>query len=199
MENTVKRRIAIGASGLALFGGAGGAFALNKGSGGSSERAAFIDDAAKRLNVSPDQLRSALRGAFFDRLDAAVKNGRITQKQADEMKAHMRQNGAPGPLGPRRPHPRPPFMEGIRAAAKYLGLTPAQLRTQLDSGKSLAQVAKDRNKSVDGLKAAIKDALRGKLDTRVDKLVNRTGPPEGREGPGFRGGPPPGGPPPGAF
>ena len=43
----------------------------------------------------------------------------------------------------------------LPAAAAYLGVTPAALRTELRSGKSLAQIATAKGKSVDGLKAAL--------------------------------------------
>ena len=56
---------------------------------------------------------------------------------------------------------------GLEGAATYLGLTEAQLREQLSDGKSLADVAKAQNKSVDGLKAALKTALTAKLDEAV--------------------------------
>jgi hypothetical protein len=65
-------------------------------------------------------------------------------------------------------------MAGFDGAAKYLGLTPAQLRKQLESGKSLAGIAKARNKPVDGLKAAIEDAVKSELDGAVaDKRLTR--------------------------
>jgi hypothetical protein len=51
--------------------------------------------------------------------------------------------------------------------AKYLGLSTAKLRDQIGSGKSLADVAKAQNKSVDGLKNAIKDAAKKQLDSAV--------------------------------
>ena len=53
------------------------------------------------------------------------------------------------------------------ARATYLGLTDQQLRDKLQSGKSLADVAKATSgKTVEGLKAAMKDALTKKLDRR---------------------------------
>jgi hypothetical protein len=67
------------------------------------------------------------------------------------------------------------------AAAKYLGLTDRDLRARLAAGKSLAQIATDQGKSVDGLEAALKDAVHGQLDkaaaafdARVDELVHRS-------------------------
>ena len=200
VETQIKRRIAIGAAGVTILAGGGGAYALADQSGGNGPRA-FENDLAKRLGVSAGRLRAAQQAAFFDRIDADVKAGRLTQKQADQIKSRARQHrdaGPPGPPGPGGPRHGGP-MEALQAAAKYLGLTDAQLRQKLQSGKSLAAVAKDENKSVDGLKAAIKDAIVKDLDQHVDQMVNRSGPPgpPGRMG-HFRGGsPPPGGPPPG--
>ena len=47
------------------------------------------------------------------------------------------------------------FFGGLETAAGYIGITEAQLDTELEGGKSLAQVAKDHGKSVDGLVAAL--------------------------------------------
>jgi hypothetical protein len=55
----------------------------------------------------------------------------------------------------------------LDAAATYLGLTEDQLRTQLESGKSLADVAKAQGKSVDGLKQAIIAEAQSRLDQAV--------------------------------
>jgi hypothetical protein len=55
----------------------------------------------------------------------------------------------------------------LSAAAKYLGLSDADLRTQLQAGRTLAQVAADRGKSVDGLKAAMLAAAKSNLDANT--------------------------------
>jgi hypothetical protein len=55
----------------------------------------------------------------------------------------------------------------FRAAAGYLGLTPRELFQQLRSGKSLAEIAGAQGKTVDGLKSAILDALKARLDEIV--------------------------------
>jgi hypothetical protein len=52
---------------------------------------------------------------------------------------------------------------GLRAAADYLGLQPRELVTQLQS-KTLAQIASDRGKSVEGLQQALRDAAKTALD-----------------------------------
>jgi hypothetical protein len=52
----------------------------------------------------------------------------------------------------------------LRTAAAYLGLTPAELRTQLHAGKSLSAVATAQGKSVSGLENAILAAVTKRVD-----------------------------------
>src|SRR4029077_1172825 len=51
--------------------------------------------------------------------------------------------------------------------ATYLDLKPADLATQLRSGKSLAEIATAQGKTVAGLKTAITDAATKQLDAAV--------------------------------
>jgi hypothetical protein len=221
MKHRLTKRVAVivGTTVIAL-GAAGYAVAQN-GNSRDDERKAFLNDAAQRLDVSPEKLTKALQDAAIARIDAAVKAGRLTEEQATEMKERVRQGGVPflgGPGGPRGGpghHQRGGPPPGITAAAKYLGLTKAQLREQLGDDKSLADVAKARGKSVDGLKDAMEKAIRADiekavgdkkltreqadrmledLDSRIGDKVERTGGPRGRGGHGGPGGPPPGGP-----
>lgn len=170
----MKRRLAIAATGLAVVGGAGGAYAAGGGSSAKPQRQAFLNDVAQRLHVSPQQLEAAIRGA---RRDHPFRMG-----------PHRFARPFGGPMhGLRRGGP---LRAIFGAAAKYLGLTNAQLRHQLRSGKSLADVAGAQGKSVDGLKQAIKAAIDAQLDSRLDAIVDRKG-----FGP-RKGMMPPGGPPP---
>ena len=181
MSSKTKRNVAIGAAVLAAAAFGGGAYAASQGSR-SSSREAFINDVAKRLHVTPQQLNAALQGAFFDQLDAAVKAGRLTQAQANAIKQRVQRSGMPpllfGPpgLGERGPFGGHGFFGGPRAgvhgdalsaAASYLGLSGTQLLDQLRSGKSLAQITKSRGKSVSGLEQAMTSAIRSRLDKAV--------------------------------
>ena len=101
-----------------------------------------------------------------------------TKAQGDAIKQRLQQGG-PFFLGRRMLGPRP-FLGGrgfrlgfgpgksLDAAAHFLGMTDVQLASQLRSGKSLAQVAKDKGKSLDGLKQAIRTAVQAKLDREVN-------------------------------
>ena len=215
MESGLKRKLVIGVAGLAVLGGGGAAYAVTKSN--DNERQAYLGDVANRLNVTPQKLNDALKGAFEDRLDAAVKAGRLTQAQADDIKKKVEQGGVP-PIGPGFGfgiggaraaggphffgHVEGPVPAGLDAASSYLGLTQKQLIDKLQSGKSLADVAGDQKKSVDGLKNVIKDSVKknldadvkaghlsqsdendmlGKLNNKLDALVNHKGllPPPG--------------------
>jgi hypothetical protein len=55
----------------------------------------------------------------------------------------------------------------LDAAAHYLGLTDKQLRKQLRSGKSLAQITKSQGKSLSGLESAVRAAVKARLDKMV--------------------------------
>ena len=64
----------------------------------------------------------------------------------------------------------------LTVAAGYLGISAAQLRRELRSGKSLAQVADSTpGRSAAGLVAALLSTGKARLQQRVTELVNRPG------------------------
>jgi hypothetical protein len=164
----MKRKIVAGAAAALAVGGAGGAIAATQFSSSPSEESqAVITDAAKKLGVQPSELSSALKKALEDRVDAAVAAGRITKADGDRLKQMIESNNFPLFAGPGLGFGFEHHLHGLDAAASYLGLTEAQLEQKLESGKTLAQVAKDEGKSVDGLVAALKGDLKSKLDNAV--------------------------------
>ena len=193
MKSLSTRNLAIGAASVALLGGAGGALAATQSSPGSA-RQAYLDDVAKRLNVSPGALTSAVRAARNDQIETALAAGRITRSQAEALKERARQ-GAGALFGHRYGGGG---SGGRGVAAQYLGITRATLRGELEAGKSLAQIAAATpGKSVGGLKAAIEAAAKarlakavssglltsaqaqerlGSLSSRLETLLNRTWP-----------------------
>ncbi len=182
MKSFLNKKAALGATGLILLVGAAGAVAATQGSEGSdsSERQAEVAEVAKHLGVTPSALTAAMKAAMIDRIDAAVAAGRLTQAQGNRLKQRVEQgNGAPffghdgfghGRFGHRG------FTRAGAVVAQYLGISEATLRTELQSGKSLAQVASSTpGKSVAGLKAAIVTAAKTRLDKAVaNKRITST-------------------------
>lgn len=180
--------------------------ALALGAGASSalaaERPSLADEVAAKLGVSTDELRAAFRAALAARVDAAVAAGRLTPEQGARLKERIANAKGLG-LGARKAfgEKRQALAKRIAkhgtwrgAAARYLGLSRVQLRTELRKGQSLAQIATARGKSVDGLVAAMlapvkerlaravanerltqqrSDALLERITDRVERLVQR--------------------------
>jgi hypothetical protein len=163
-----KHKLAAGAAAIVTAAGAGGAVAATSGS--TTNRKAFLDDAAGRLHVTPSQLQSALGGAYTDRLNAAVAAHKLTKAQAQKIESRVANGGTPWLHvgGQRGGRGRVALRQGlIREAASYVGLTPAQVRSERQAGKSLAQIAQARGKTASGLEAALTAAVKTRLDAAV--------------------------------
>jgi len=215
-----KKLVAVVAALAVVVLGAGAAIGATRALTPKQENQAVVDDAAKQLGVQPSELTAALKQALKNRVDAAVAAGRLTKAQGQAIKDRIDAGDVPlfgfGP-GLDGPHGIHHVHMGLDAAASYLGMSESALRSALDSGKTLAQVAKDKGKSVDGLVAAMVSAEKAQLaaavkagrltqaeansiqadvTARITDLVNGKlpAPPalRGAPGPGFGFGPPPG-------
>jgi len=74
----------------------------------------------------------------------------------------------------------------LTTAATYVGITEAALRTELATGKSLADAAVAHGKTRDGLIAALVQASTTEITTLVDTKNPFPAPPAGAPGRGFR-------------
>ena len=164
---------------------------------------------------STDGLIDALVASAKKHIADDVSSGRLTQSQADDILAGLRQHittrvnstGPPGgPDGHGGPH------GGLSAAASYLGLSETDLMAALQSGKTLAQIADATSgKSKAGLVTALvadekshldqavkdgrltqarADAMAANIEERITQLVDGTLPPR-PDGPLPGDGPPP--------
>ena len=161
------RKVSLGIAALLTVAGGGVAIAASGSGSPSEENQAVLDDAAKQLGVSPGKLSEALKKALSDRVDAAVTAGRLTKAEGDALKQRINSDDFPLFGGFRAGFGHFGFFGDLSAAAGYLGLTEAQLRSQLESGKSLAQVATAQGKSVSGLVDALVNAAKQRLDSAV--------------------------------
>jgi hypothetical protein len=182
-----RRWLALGALAGVLAVGAGAGLAAT----GAAEDG-FLAGVAKRLGITEEKLRDAIADEKIARIDEAVRDGDITEEQGERLKERARSGEGLGRLGLGRgfgfgidPLPLPDLERGLgrvfkvagdqlEAAAEYLGVTRAELMEELSDGDSLADVARQKGKSVDGLKTAMRNALKADLDEAVaDDVITR--------------------------
>ena len=169
-----KRGLAVAAAVATVGAGAGAGIAASRGgshNGGAERRTAYLDAVAKHLGVSTERLRAAMKAAAIDQINAAVEDGRLSKVQADRLKARVEAGRFPPFFGPGFFGPGRGFHHGLRdhfaAAVEYLGLSNEQLEEKLESGRTLADVAKAEGKSVEGLEEALVADARARLDDAV--------------------------------
>jgi hypothetical protein len=131
---------------------------------------ATTDTTAPTGSTATDE-QPAERKTLEEILAPLVTNGTITQAQADAVIAAIkdaRPAHVPG-RGPGRGHPglRVFFGEKLEVAANAIGITVDELRTALESGQSIAEVA--TAKGVDVQKVI--DALVADANQRIDQAV----------------------------
>ncbi len=122
--------------------------------------------------ASADNPIASRLGWIKDALSGLVSDGTLTQEQADKVASTLddalpqrdEHRWGPGPGGPMR---GPAMMRGLDVAAKALGMTDAELRTALMSGKTLADVAKDQGVPVDTVVTALVDSVTKDIDQAV--------------------------------
>jgi hypothetical protein len=224
IQRRTGRLIAAGAA-LALVAGGGAAYAAGTSHAAkkAAVRGTIVRTVADYLGLTPAQLRADLvksqslaqianaqhksvsgleqtiETALKTRLDAAVAAGKLSSTQEATILEAVSSRldklvNATHPAVKARIGAR--LRRGLmRVSATYLGVTPAQLRTELKAGKTLAQVATEHGKTAAGLEQAIETAVKNRLDkavtageltsaqeqkvlsrlqSRLDKLVNRT-------------------------
>jgi uncharacterized protein YidB (DUF937 family) len=134
-------------------------FGFPGGRGGGGDE---LETAAKALGMNADDLRTALEGGKTIAQvakDKGVDVSKVIDALVADAKARITDlvnNGRPAMGG---------HDMGADAAAKVLGITPAQLRTALQGGKTIAQVAKDKGVDVSKVIAA----LVAEGTTRIDQ------------------------------
>lgn len=146
---------------------------------GSSSGTTFLDRVAQKLGIDTPRLRDAVTSARNDQIDEAVKNGDLTQKQADNLKNKIQNEpdegfgdrgfgrgkgfgfGFPGKFGLG-------LEDGGQKLADFLGVSTDQLMTELRADNAtLASVAAAHGKSRDDLKTFITSNAKSALDAKV--------------------------------
>lgn len=133
----------------------------------------FFDKLASKLGISSSQLQQAVTSTEDDIINEQVQQGKITQQQGDALKQKIDQGpsseGFPlGGLFKGEGFGRGGFMgANISDLSTFFGITTQQLQTELQSGKTLAQIATEHGKTADQLKTYITDQVKAQLDKAV--------------------------------
>jgi len=158
----------------------------------------FVDKLAGILHLTPTQTTDALKQAQLQTVDQMLKDGQITQQQADAMKARINAGQGLGPIGGFGRHGggfggfkgNGALMQSLttaqlNAAASALHMSTASLQSALRSGKSLTDLETQQKVSDSAVKTAMKNAAKGVLDNAVkagtitqaqaDALLSRLG------------------------
>ena len=209
----MKKRFAAASLAAGLAGGAVAGIALTHPSISGAQTDTTAPSTTSPSTTAPDATAPGTakpdRGQWAqDALAPLVANGTITQSQADAVIAA---------LEAARPEGGPGFGHGghgadLDAAATAIGISEDELRTALQSGESLAEIAQAHGVTpqavIDALVADAKadvaervtsgditqaeaDQKLAALADRITAMVNGELPLRGPGGPGFHGGPPP--------
>lgn len=181
MDGSKKLQIAAGVVAgflVAVALGAGGALAISS---------AFSDDdgddsRAVEASVERSDPSDSLTEALEYLVDSAVAAGRLTEEEGEELKESLESGEG---LLPRlgddlfRDRGFDQFGPGgfglelfgasldLDEAAAYLELSESELQDELQDGKTLAEIAREQGKSVDGLVQTLVDAAEERIDDAV--------------------------------
>jgi len=131
-----------------------------------------LADVAKAKSVDIAKVKQAIIDDFTAREQAEVASGEHTQAEVDQKIADLKSkiddivNGAM-PMGGKGGHGIRGTVIASDAVAKVLGMTADELKTELQSGKSLADVAKAKGVDVEKVKATILEDYTAKEQAEV--------------------------------
>jgi hypothetical protein len=137
----------------------------------------FMSHFAVEIGKSQAEINAAFQRAIADTLADEVKAGRLTQSQADTIKQRLA-NRTPctfGGLQARGAKLEAFMQQYVTAAAAALGITEAQLKTDLRNGQSLSQVAAAQKVSEADFRTKLIANLKPVLDRAVaNKRITST-------------------------
>lgn len=128
-----------------------------------------LAEVAKERGVAEQQLKDVIIKQMTERIDAGVKAGKLTAEKADKIKANMDQRvseqiNRKGPMKGHFQHRR--HMDNSELLA-LLKMDAETFRTEIKSGKSLADIAKERGVSEKQLKEVMIKQMTERIDASV--------------------------------
>jgi polyhydroxyalkanoate synthesis regulator phasin len=143
----------------------------------------FVDKLAHILNLDHNKTQDALKQAQLQTIDQMQKDGKITQEQANALKSKIQSGNGLGfgfghfrgdKFGVEQTILNDVHNAQADAIAKALGLTTAELKTQIQSGRSLSDLETAKGVSDQTVQTAAKNAAKSVLDKAVaDKKITQ--------------------------
>ena len=141
----------------------------------------FTGHVASNLGKSQSQVQKAISDAINQTIDDAVKNGDLTQSQANAIKSKVSSNangnqacagglrGIPGiGRGGFGPFPRGARVDLVtEETAKALGISTAQLQQDLRNGQTVQQLASAQGMDENAFRSKLASVTKADLDQRV--------------------------------
>ncbi|MGI8554383.1 MAG: hypothetical protein ACR2PL_26890 [Dehalococcoidia bacterium] len=139
----------------------------------------FLNSLAKNLGIDRSKLDGALKTTADQQIDTAVQSGKLTQQQGQQRKDAIANGQIPfgtgGFMG--RGHGvgdnadlQPIFQTAHDTVTKALGgETDAQLRTEIQSGKTFDQIAQEHQTTVQAIETSVVNAIKPQLDALVQQ------------------------------
>jgi uncharacterized protein YidB (DUF937 family) len=127
-----------------------------------------LEEVAKEKGISKEELKSSLKAKFQAKLEDAVKRGQLTEDKKNmilaRFNAHIDQMITQKEWAKRHKA----FREfWLGAAAQVLKMDKETLKNELNAGKSLEEVAKEKGITKDQLKLSLQEIQKKRLDELV--------------------------------
>lgn len=141
------------------------------GSSPSSRAQVFLQRLASNLGITTDKLQQGLKETANQYVDQAQANGKITQQQADAAKQKIANSNGLSPFthffGRRNRMIGRLQVASLQDIAKALNMTPQDLRNQIQSGQTLAQIIQSKSMTVDQVVSSVVSQVKTNLDQKV--------------------------------
>jgi len=146
---------------------------------GSDYCSRFTGHVASNLGKTQSQVQKAISDAIGQTIDDAVKNGDLTQKQADAIKSRLSGSGQSCARGIRAvpgigklPGPGGPGLKragaiGMNEIAKALGISTSELQQALKDGKTVKDLAAAKGMDEAAFRSKLASAVKADLDQQV--------------------------------
>ncbi|GEA15332.1 MAG: hypothetical protein PWR22_26 [Moorella sp. (in: firmicutes)] len=133
---------------------------------GASLKQLYLEKLAANLGIDVSRLQEAMKNAGQQAVEAAQASGLIDSDKAQKLQKALEEGYWPGFGGFKRPAHGWGYKFGDEIATA-LGITPQELRQEIQAGKTLEQIATEKGLTL----AQLKEKLINEAKTQLDQAV----------------------------